>query len=143
MNKTLSLVGTGAMFLCIGALFAFAGCPQPLPTPAPPDSTVDAPAPPVDDAAPAGTDASPVPEAAPPVAEAAPPAAEAAPKPSTPCETACAQLATLGCTEGKAADCVATCTQLVNSHLTPFDPACCYNAKTVAAERKCPRITCK
>jgi hypothetical protein len=70
------------------AAFPLAGCPPPSPVPPGPDSSDAAPAP----------SPSPTPNPTP-----TPPAP---PGPTTPCQSGCDALATLGCPEGSAANCV-------------------------------------
>jgi hypothetical protein len=47
----------------------------------------------------------------------APPSPDASPGPQTPCSAACAELAVLGCREGKAADCVAVLSHIDGAKL--------------------------
>lgn len=71
------------------------------------------------------------------VADAAP-----APAPATVCGKACAHLAELGCSDGKAANCEAACISAPSSHVAAFDPACIIDAGTLDAAKACG-VRCK
>ena len=61
--------------------------------------------------------------------------------PASPCTRACLNLAVLGCSE-LGPNCVQTCEHVVQTHLTPFDTACIYGARSVESVRECPGIVC-
>lgn len=86
--------------------------------------------------APPGPDAS---DAGPPVARDASAPVDA----SSPSATACANLAALGCTEGKAANCAATIDHVLAEHLTTVNVACLSGAKTKAAAHACGFVECR
>ena len=62
--------------------------------------------------------------------------------PQTPCSRACSTLRRLGCPEGAPPEnggdsCTAVCQHVVDTKLTPIDPACIAAATTKAAAREC------
>jgi hypothetical protein len=63
---------------------------------------------------------------------------------TSPCARACASLSLLKCPESKqrpkGMTCIEACTKLAK--ISSFDPECIALAKTVAAVRKCPQLTC-
>lgn len=74
--------------------------------------------------------------------DAAPPSAlDAAPPDPMGCRAACSNLAALGCKEGQAASCAATC-EHANGTLTDLKPTCLRLAKTKAAARACKSVEC-
>lgn len=87
--------------------------------------------------APLPTDAGP--EAAAP--EAGPVDEDASPRESV-CARACARLKELGCKEGLAASCVATCERAQAEHLTDLHPDCLAAASTKEAARACKSVRC-
>lgn len=58
------------------------------------------------------------------------------------CQTACANLARLGCYEGQDATCTDVCTRAQDTGLTDLKPACLTAAATVEAARACGTISC-
>lgn len=105
--------------LIVAVALALEACP---PSPALPDASPDAAPPPIA------------------VVDAAPPLQ---PDASTPSLAACANLAALGCAEGKAANCAATVDHVVAEKLTPVNVACLTSAKTKAGARACGFASCK
>lgn len=100
---------------------AMQGCP-PSPTPPAPDAS-DA-ALPMSDAAPA--------DAAVVVQEA-----------STASVLACANLAAVGCAEGKVSNCAATMDHVLSEHLTTVNLTCLTTKKTKAELRACGFVVCQ
>lgn len=77
-----------------------------------------------------------------------PDASDAAPPPppqdaSTPSATACANLAAVGCAEGKVSNCAATLDHVVATKLTTVDVPCLASRKTKAELRACGFVECK
>ena len=62
--------------------------------------------------------------------------------PADPVTAACANLARLGCPEGKAAACVATMGHAQAANITPVNPACLAAASSPAAARACGFVAC-
>lgn len=128
------------------AVLVAANC-NPTPVPPPPAPAADA-APPVPVA-----DAAPAPAPTPTViADAAPPtppsSADAGPPvPLTPVSAACFQLAAIGCSDGKAPNCVATLQHVLDfqaAHGGRAPPlACLQRAQTPAAAKACGLVSCK
>ena len=58
------------------------------------------------------------------------------------CALACSNLASLGCQEGVAANCTATCQHVESSRLTELHPTCLSAAKTKAEARACGSVAC-
>lgn len=62
------------------------------------------------------------------------------------CGRACETLAVLDCPEAGdtrgGTSCVVMCLRMVSFRVTPFDPVCIANAKTVNAVRACPSVRC-
>jgi len=86
-----------------------------------------------------GCPPSPAPPA-PDAADAAPPPAQDA---SSSSAAACANLAAVGCAEGRAPNCGATIDHVLAEHLTPVDVACLSSAKTKAAAHACGFVECR
>jgi hypothetical protein len=57
------------------------------------------------------------------------------------CQAACANLRALGCREGDAGNCVATC-EHANGVLTDLHPKCLAGARTKAQARDCRSVDC-
>lgn len=120
------------MKFAVLATFALAmqACP-PSPAPVPPDAS-DASSPPPPDP----PDASPTIDAAPPAPDASTDGG------SSLCALACANLVALGCAEGKAPNCVATCQHTQASPITDLHTACVATKRTKADVRACGSVAC-
>lgn len=59
------------------------------------------------------------------------------------CVLACATLRSLGCREGLAANCVATCDHVESSRLTELHPGCLAAATSKEAARACGSVRCE
>lgn len=117
------------------AVLSCACCPACTPSPSP------APVPPND-----GGDSGTGPPPAPAVDAAAPIAIDDASATTTAdagaCANACANLASLGCPEGVAPDCVSVCDHTQATKLTDFKPDCLAAAKSQAAAKACGSVSC-
>jgi hypothetical protein len=64
------------------------------------------------------------------------------PVPASIYEQACANLASLGCSAGKVADCAAVMQADEEAHLTELNPTCLAVAKTQDEARACKSVRC-
>ena len=78
----------------------------------------------------------------PPVPPGPSPAADAAPAPQTACQAACANLADLGCPEGKDQDCAATCQHAQDARLTDLKPEKLAAAKSIGEVMAVGTVAC-
>lgn len=61
---------------------------------------------------------------------------------SSACARACRNLAALGCSEGTATSCTATCQHTQTARLVDLHPTCLADAKSKAAARACGSVDC-